>query len=102
MKPVIAAVAFLLVAAPAHAQIGVIQADYEEVVTDLEGRVRFTETGRHTFDETGRHRRDWTTQYGESVSEIELPGRNERLGINHETPTPLPSEHRTPSSPSLT
>ncbi|MYH29045.1 MAG: hypothetical protein F4137_09360, partial [Acidobacteria bacterium] len=82
-----AAAAFLLLSLPAHAQVSVIQADYEEVITDLEGRARFTEIGRHTFDELGRHRRDWTTLYGESVSEIVLPERNERLAINHETRT---------------
>ncbi|MYD87237.1 MAG: hypothetical protein F4Y14_14310 [Acidobacteria bacterium] len=87
MKPVMAAAAFLLLSLPAHAQVSVIQADYEEVITDLEGRARFTEIGRHTFDELGRHRRDWTTLYGESVSEIVLPERNERLAINHETRT---------------
>lgn len=73
MKPVMAAAAFLLLSLPAHAQVSVIQADYEEVITDLEGRARFTEIGRHTFDELGRHRRDWTTLYGESVSRDRLP-----------------------------
>ena len=87
MKPVMAAAAFLLLGAPTYAQVSVIQADYEEVITDRAGRVRFTEIGRHTFDETGQHRRDWTTRYGESVSEIVAPGRNERLAINHETRT---------------
>ena len=87
MKSVVAAAAFLLLSPPAYAQVSVIQADYEKVITDIEGRVRYTEIGRHTFDERGRHRRDWTTLYGESVSEIVLPERNERLTINHETRT---------------
>lgn len=85
MKSVMAAAAFLLLSPPTYAQVSVIQADYEEVITDREGRVRFTEIGRLTFDEMGRQRRDWTTRYGESVSEIVLPGPNERLAINHET-----------------
>jgi hypothetical protein len=87
MKSVVAAAAFLLLSPPTYAQVSVIQADYEEVITDLEGRARFTEIGRHTFDESGQHRHDWTTRYGESVSEIVLPERNERLTINHETRT---------------
>ena len=83
----IAAAAFLLLSPPAYAQVSVIHADYEEVITSVDGRVRYTEIGRHTVDEMGRHRRDWTTRYGESVSEIVLPERNERLTINHETRT---------------
>lgn len=85
MKSAIAAAAFLLLSSPAYAQVSVIQADYEEAITSRDGRVRFTEIGSHTFDETGRHRRDWTTLSGESVSEIVLPERNQRLTINHET-----------------
>ena len=87
MKSLVAAAAFLLVSPAAYAQVSVIQADYEQVITGNEGRVRYTEIGRHTFDEMGRHRRDWTTLHGESVSEIVLPERNERLTINHETRT---------------
>ncbi len=87
MKAAMAAAAFLLLSSPTHAQVSVIQADYEEVLTDHDGRVRYTEIGRHTFDETGQHRRDWTTPYGESVSLIVSPERNERLAINHETRT---------------
>lgn len=87
MKSVMAAVAFLLLSPPTYAQVSVIRADYAEAITGHEGRVRYTEIGRHTFDERGRHRRDWTTLYGESVSEIVLPERNERLTINHETRT---------------
>jgi len=85
MKSVVAAATFLLLSPPAYAQVSVVQADYEEVITGREGRVRYAEIGRHTFDEMGRHRRDWTTRHGESVSEIVLPERNERLTINHET-----------------
>lgn len=95
MKPVMAAAAFLLLSSSTYAQVSVIQADYEEVITSRDGRVDFTEIGTHTFDERGRHRRDWTTRYGESVSEIVLPERNERLTINHETRTIVvgPSKH---------
>ena len=85
MRSVLTAAAFLLLNPQAYAQVSVIEADYEEVITGHEGRVRYTEIGRHTFDEMGRHRRDWTTRYGESVSEIVLPERNERLTVNHET-----------------
>lgn len=87
MRSVLTAAAFLLLNPPTYAQVSVIQADYEEVITSFDGRLRFTEIGTHTFDEMGRHRRDWTTRYGESVSEIVLPERNERLTINHETRT---------------
>ena len=87
MKSVMAAAAFLLLSSSTYAQVSVIQADYEEVTTSLDGRARFTEIGRHTFDEMGQHRRDWTTRYGESVSEVVFPERNERLAINHETRT---------------
>ena len=103
MKSVMVAVAFLLPSPPAYAQISVIQADYEEFITSRDGRVRFTEIGTHTFDERGRHRRDWTTRYGESVSEIVLPERNERLTINHQTRTIAvgPSNNRTFGVPDL-
>ena len=87
MKPVMAAAAFLLLSSSTYAQLSVIRADYEEVITSRDGRVGFTEIGTHTFDERGRRRRDWTTRHGESVSEIVLPERNERLTINHETRT---------------
>ncbi len=43
MKSLVAAAAFLLVSPAAYAQVSVIQADYEKVITGNEGRVRYTE-----------------------------------------------------------
>ena len=46
MKPVMAAAAFLLLGAPTYAQVSVIQADYEEVITDRAGDTGSGSAGR--------------------------------------------------------